>query len=185
MYNPKWKLCTYSLTYEGVKRRNQATSRVIRELKQLRWRRQRKCKKTVGSINKNNSTARALRFLVHILDVHCTTNTWNHPMWRFMEDMDILGQIFPSLFEHRYKALKNSTPGCLHLTNWAVQIEVIKFKRMQIHVSFLVMFSVHCHHHHHCLRSLLTQMEERGITKLMFRMPWFGKGETCQSINSS
>ena len=35
----------------------------------------------------------------------------NLSLQRFMEDVDTLQQIFPSLFEHRYKALKNSTPG--------------------------------------------------------------------------
>ena len=42
-------------------------------------------------------TVRASRFLVHFFDVHqCTTTTWNIPMRRFMEDMDILWlTIFP------------------------------------------------------------------------------------------
>ena len=36
----------------------------------------------------------------HFLDVHCTGTTWNLPMRRFMEDVVILQQFFPSLFEH-------------------------------------------------------------------------------------
>ena len=59
----------------------------------------------------NNCSACASHFLVHFFDVHCTTMMQNLPLQRFMEDVDILKQIFPSLFEHRYKALKNSTPG--------------------------------------------------------------------------
>ena len=50
----------------------------IRELKQLRRRRQpqRRLQKTKGLINdQNNSSARASRFLVHFLDVNCTTTT--------------------------------------------------------------------------------------------------------------
>ena len=48
----------------------------------------------------NNCSARASRFLVHFFDVYCTTTTWNLPMRRLTEDVDILRQIFPSLFEH-------------------------------------------------------------------------------------
>ena len=40
-----------------------------------------------------------IRILVHFFDVQCTTTTWNLPMRRFMEDVDIRRQIFPSLFE--------------------------------------------------------------------------------------
>ena len=47
----------------------------------------------------NNCSARASGFLVHF-DVHYTTTTRNLPMRRFMEDMDILRQIVPSLFDH-------------------------------------------------------------------------------------
>ena len=54
---------------------------------------------------KNNCSAGASRFLVHSFDVHCTTTT-NFPMRRFMEDVDILRQIFPSLFEHWTNPLK-------------------------------------------------------------------------------
>ena len=48
---------------------------------------------------KNNGSTRASR-LVHFFDVHCTTTTWNLPMRRFMEDVDIRGQVFLSLLEH-------------------------------------------------------------------------------------
>ena len=48
----------------------------------------------------NDCSARESRFLVHFFDVHCTTTTWNLPMRRFMEDVDIRKQIFRSLFEH-------------------------------------------------------------------------------------
>ena len=49
--------------------------------------------------DQNNSSARALRFLVHFFDVHCTTTTWNLLIWRFMEDVDIRRRIFLPLFE--------------------------------------------------------------------------------------
>ena len=83
--------------------------------------------------DQNNSSARASRFLVHFFNVHCTTTTWNPPMRRFMEDMDILWQFFPSLFEHN--ALKNSTLGKVAY-NWRIeqfQIDAIKSERTQIH----------------------------------------------------
>ena len=48
----------------------------------------------------NNCSARASHFLVRFFDVHCKTTTWNLPMRRFVEGVDILRQIFPSLFEH-------------------------------------------------------------------------------------
>ena len=48
----------------------------------------------------NDCSARESRFLAHFFDVHCTTTTWNLPMRRFMEDVDIRKQIFRSLFEH-------------------------------------------------------------------------------------
>ena len=54
---------------------------------------------TIGFMRKNCS-ARASRILVHFFDVHCTNTTWNLPMRRFMEDVDIQRQNFPSLFEH-------------------------------------------------------------------------------------
>ena len=47
-----------------------------------------------------NCSARASFFLVHFFDVYCTTTTRNLPMRRPVEDVDILRQIFPSLFEH-------------------------------------------------------------------------------------
>ena len=56
--------------------------------------------KTTALHVQNYCFARASRFLVHFFDVHCTTTTWNLPMRRFMEDVDILRQIFPSLFEN-------------------------------------------------------------------------------------
>ena len=56
-------------------------------------------KKTIGFMRKNNGSTRASR-LVHFFDVHCTTTTWNLPMRRFMEDVDIRGQVFLSLLEH-------------------------------------------------------------------------------------
>ena len=49
--------------------------------------------------DQNNSSARASRFLVHFFDNHSLTTTWNHLIWRFMEDMDIRQQIFLPLFE--------------------------------------------------------------------------------------
>ena len=49
--------------------------------------------------DQNNSSARASCFLVHFFDVHSLTTTWNHLIWRFMEDVDIRQQIFLPLFE--------------------------------------------------------------------------------------
>ena len=66
----------------------------------LRRRRQRQRQKTIGFMTQKNSPARASRFLVHFFDVQCTTKTWNLPMRRFMEDVDIRRQMFLSLFEH-------------------------------------------------------------------------------------
>ena len=114
----------------------------------------------------NTCSACASHFLVHFFDVHCTTMMQNLPLQRFMEDVDILQQIFPSLFDIK--------PLRIQLQEKLPTFDKLSSpnrsdKRMQIHLSFLVMFSVHCHHHHHCLRSLLTQMEERGITNSMFR----------------
>ena len=40
------------------------------------------------------------RFLLHFFDAHCTTTTCNLLMRRFMEEVDIRRQSFPSLFEH-------------------------------------------------------------------------------------
>ena len=79
-------------------------------------------------------TRRASRFLVHFFDVHCTTTTWNLPMRRFMEDVDILRQ-FSLLYLNMAKALKNSTPGKVAYI-WRIerfQIDAIKFERTQIH----------------------------------------------------
>ena len=76
----------------------------------------------------------ASRFLEHFFDVHCTTTTWNLPMRRFMENVDIRRQIFLSLFE------KYLNPGKVAYI-WQierVQIDAIKFERTQIH--FSVMF---------------------------------------------
>ena len=71
-----------------------------RELKQLRRRPQGQLQKKNNRFNdKNNSSARATRFLVHFIDVHCTTTTWNLLIWRFMEDVDIRRRIFLPLFE--------------------------------------------------------------------------------------
>ena len=70
---------------------------IIRDLKQRRRQQQRQ--KTNWFYEQNNCPARASRFLVHFFDVYCTTTTWNLPMWRPMEDVDILRQILPSLFE--------------------------------------------------------------------------------------
>ena len=82
----------------------------------------------------NNCSARASSFSVHFFDVHCTTTTWNLPRRRFVEDMDILRKIFPSLFEHG-KNLKNSTPGNVAYI-WRIkrfQMDAIKFERTQTH----------------------------------------------------
>ena len=87
-------------------------------------------------------SARASRFLVHFFDVHYTTMTWNLPLRRFMKDVDILRQIFSSLFEQD-KALKNSTPGKVAYI-WRIerfQIDAIKFETTKIHF-FLVMLSL-------------------------------------------
>ena len=92
------------------------------------------------SVKKNNwfyeqdKYSAASRFLEHFFDVHCTTTTWNLPMRRFMENVDIRRQIFLSLFE------KNLNPGKVAYI-WQierVQIDAIKFERTQIH--FSVMF---------------------------------------------
>ena len=66
-----------------------------------------------------------------------------------MEDVLILRQIFPSLFEQD-KALKNSTPGKVAYI-WRIerfQIDAIKFERTQIHF-FSDVFT------RRCLRSLM------------------------------
>ena len=92
------------------------------------------------SVKKNNwfyeqdKYSAASRFLEHFFDVHCTTTTWNLPMRRFMENVDIRRQIFLSLFE------KYLNPGKVAYI-WQieqVQIDAIKFERTQIH--FSVMF---------------------------------------------
>ena len=49
--------------------------------------------------DQNNSSARASCFLVLFFDNHSLTTTWNHLIWRFMEDVDIRQQIFLPLFE--------------------------------------------------------------------------------------
>ena len=56
-------------------------------------------KKNNRFYEQNNCSARASRFLVHFFDVHCTITTWNLPMRRFVEDVDIRRQIVLSLFE--------------------------------------------------------------------------------------
>ena len=70
---------------------------IIRDLKQRRKQRQ---KKKNWFYEQNNCSAHVSRFLVYFFNVYCTTTTWNLPMWRPMEDVDILRQIFPSRFEH-------------------------------------------------------------------------------------
>ena len=71
----------------------------IRDLKQRRRQQQRQ--KTIGFMNKTTAQHFSVtRFLVHFFGAHYTTTTWNLLMRRFMEDVDILRQIFPSLFEH-------------------------------------------------------------------------------------
>ena len=69
---------------------------IIRDLKQRRQQRQKK--KLV--LRAKQLFCTWSRFLVHFFDVYCTTTTWNLPMRRLTEDVDILRQIFPSLFEH-------------------------------------------------------------------------------------
>ena len=49
--------------------------------------------------DQHNSSARALRFLVHFFDVHCTPTTWNLLIWRFMENADKQRRIFRLLCE--------------------------------------------------------------------------------------
>ena len=61
------------------------------KLKKLRRHHQRQ--KPIGFMSKTT------RFLVHFFHVHCTTTTWNLLMRRFMEDVNIRGRIFLSLFE--------------------------------------------------------------------------------------
>ena len=70
----------------------------IRELKHLR-RRQGQRQKNNWFYEQNICSARASRFLVHFFHVHCTIMTWNLPMRRFVEDVDIRRQIVLSLFE--------------------------------------------------------------------------------------
>ena len=72
-----------------------------RELKQLRWWPHWRLQKNNRFNDQNNSSACASRFLVHFFDVHCTTTTWNLLMRRFMEDVNMPRQIFPSLFDLR------------------------------------------------------------------------------------
>ena len=54
----------------------------------------------------NNSSARTSRFLVHFVDVHCTTTTWNLQMRRFMEDVNIHNDEFFFLFLNQDKIFK-------------------------------------------------------------------------------
>ena len=69
-----------------------------RELKQIRRRPQRRLQKNNSFNDQNNSSARASRFLVHFLDVHCTITTWNLLICRFMEDVNDTTTNFPSCF---------------------------------------------------------------------------------------
>lgn len=75
----------------------------IREFKQLRrrWRRQRQKKNWFYEQTTALYVHHAFwNVLVHFFDVHSTTTTWNLPMRRFVENVDIGRQIFLSLFEH-------------------------------------------------------------------------------------
>ena len=58
-----------------------------RELKQWRWRRQRKRHKTIGLMSKNNRSARAFYILVHFFAVLCKTTTWNDQILGFLENV--------------------------------------------------------------------------------------------------
>ena len=95
----------------------------IRDLKQLRRLRQQQRQKT---IDQDNSSARASRFLVHFFNIDCTTKTWNVPMRRYTEDVDIRRQI-SFLYFNMDKVLKNSTPG--------KGAYIWRIKRFQIEVS--------------------------------------------------
>ena len=120
------------------------SKRVGARLKQRRRRRQqqqRPKKKKNWFYDQNNSSARASRFLVHFFHVHCTTATWNLPMRRFMEDVDILRQ-FSLLYLNMAKAVKNSTPGKVAYI-WRIerfQIDATKFLKGRKFI-FLGMFS--------------------------------------------
>lgn len=85
----------------------------------------------------NNSSARASRFLVHFLDVHCLTMTWNLLMRRFTKDVNIRRIIF-FLFLNLNKVLKNSIPGELAYISHTerVQIYAIKFAKTQINLFY-------------------------------------------------
>ena len=87
---------------------------------------------TTASKNKwfcepNNNLARASRFLVHFLDVHCTSTTWNLLTRCFDEE-------FFFLFLNLDKAFENSTPGVTRLIwktnwpNWAKEVVFILFR---------------------------------------------------------
>ena len=54
----------------------------------------------------NNSFARTSRFLVHFVDVHCTTATWNLLMRRFMENVNMYNDEFSFLFLNQDKIVR-------------------------------------------------------------------------------
>ena len=143
------KICQHLTNWTRWNKRDKfcLSSLVIRELKQLRRRPQRRLQKNNRFNDQNNSSARASRFLVHFFDVHCTTTTWNLLIWRFMEEISFL-------FLNLNKILKNSTPGKVayiwHIER--IQIDAIKLERTQIH------FFYRCFHGRRrpCLRLLLT-----------------------------
>ena len=129
--------------------------RVIRELKQYRQRPQRQLQKNNGFNNQNNSSARTSRFLVHFLDVHCTTTTWNLRIWRFMGGRGHTTTNFPSSFWTWIKSLRiqlQEKSPAFDILNGST----IKFERTQIY--FLSTFSLPSSSS--CLRSL-TKSDDR------------------------
>ena len=126
------KICQHLTNWTRWNKRDKfcLSSLVIRELKQLRRRPQRRLQKNNRFNDQNNSSVR-----------------------RFMEDVDIRRRIFLPLLNLN-KILKNSTPGKVayiwHIER--VQLDAIKFERTQIHFF--------CRRFHGrrrpCLRPLLT-----------------------------
>ena len=86
------------LDFSFVFKLSQATTQSL-QLKQPRWRPQRRLQKNNRFNDRNNSSAHASRFLVRFFDVHCTTTTWDLLIWRSLEDVDILRRISLHLFE--------------------------------------------------------------------------------------
>ena len=112
---------------------------IIRDLKQRRKQRQKKN----WFYEQNNCSARASRFLVHFLEVYCTTTTWKPPNAAFCGGRGNTTTNFPFSIWTWTKPLRIQLQETEVAYIWIIerfQIDAIKFERTQIH--FLVMFSL-------------------------------------------